>query len=338
VNRKTSDKTFDSTSVNHSLANTIGRITEENPKRIKGLGATIDLSRKTTKDIPSLNAGAKNSYDLEKTQSQADELLARIAAIEKSEQQSKAKTVCRSCKHVMPAEEKRLTCLACGQYLETAVSEAENTIWNASFGQAVKRSLVDFGLDASNVHDQEKLAQRKYMARRLFAKVIDTVIVASIIALEVVLSFAVTRSLMVIPQAAPLLLILLSLGVPLMALITVLGYQAAFESSPVQATPGKFWLGLYVTSADGAAVRCEQVIGKTLLSLLPTAAFILVYAYFYNSRLQFGLSLDGPSASVLAMTTLACIVTALAMNILVGPASKRQTITDLLSGSLVRER
>lgn len=339
-NNSSAKNTSDITGVNHSLARTIGRITEENPKRIKGPGATIDLSRKTTKDIPSFNASENNSGSLEKAKTQADELLARIAAIEKSEQQSRVKTVCRTCGHSMNGAEKRLTCLACGKYLEVSESAAEGAQWS----HAVRKSLTDFaGLNetAANVHDRERIALRKYVLKRVAAKVVDSVIVSSLVALEVVLSFGVARSLSVVPEAAALMVGLLSIGVPLLALVTVLGYQAVFEASPVQATPGKLWLGLYVTDGDGGSVRCEKVVFKTIVSLLPLAAFLLVYAHFYNARLKFGLGLDSASASVLAMTTLACIATYLSMHILTGAGgkSRKQTIVpDLLCGSVVQER
>ncbi len=304
----------------HSLAKTIGRITEENPERVKGAGGTIDLSRKTTKDIPSLvSAGATTSY--------ASDLAAKIAAIEKSESQSKV--VCRSCGE--PSSEGRLTCGSCGKYFSTGV-EMENNIWENPLAFLQNQTAANV-----SVHDQQKVAMRNYLVKRAAAKAVDLFIVGSMIGLEFVSYLAIAKSLMVIPSAAALMLNFFYVGVPATAVLTILGYQAAFESSPVQATLGKFWLGLYVSNSDGENVGAEKVVFKTLLSLSPIAAFIAVYSFFYETTLRLGNRLDAPTASVLAMTALACFVTFAAMHILIG-SKKKQTVPDLLTGCVVRER
>ena len=105
----------------------------------------------------------------------------------------------------------------------------------------------------------------------------------------------------------------------------------------MQASLGKLLLGLYVVDVDDKQARFEPIVFKTLLSLLPTAGFIAVYAYFFFSRLRYGLSLDAVSTSVLAVTGLACFVTFAALHIIVG-GKKRQTVPDLLTGMTVRER
>jgi uncharacterized RDD family membrane protein YckC/ribosomal protein L37AE/L43A len=315
----------ESTTVNHSLANTIGRITEENPKRIKAPGGTIDLSRKTTKDIPSMNAASVNG---------ATDLAARIAAIEKIEAESIANLTCGACG--AKAIERRLTCASCGQYFETGV---EKNIWDplAKIGALTSGGLGS-RLDSSNVHDQEKQALRNYMFKRLLAKTIDVAIVTSALGLELVSFFGLAKAFLPIPGAAYLMLQFFHVGMPIIAVLTVLGYQAAFEASPVQASLGKFWLNLYVTNTDGENVRAEQVVCKTVLSLLPIMALVAVYGYFYNTHLRHGMHLDAPTASVLAMTSLGCIVTFAALHIMMGSAKKRQTVPDLVTGCVVRER
>ncbi len=303
----------------HSLAKTIGRITEENPKRAKGAGGTIDLSRKTTKDIPSLVSGGS-------TTSYASDLAAKIAAIEKNE--SQAKIICRSCGE--PSAEGRLTCGSCGKYFSTDV-ETGKTIWENPVAFLQNQTA------SASVHDREKIALRNYLIKRAAAKAVDLFIVGSMIGLEFIGYLAIAKSLLAIPSAAALMLNFFYVGVPAMAVLTILGYQAAFESSPVQATLGKFWLGLYVSNSDGENVGAEKVVFKTLVSLSPIAAFIMVYSFFYETTLRLGAHLDAPTASVLAMTALACFVTFAAMHILIG-TKKRQTVPDLLTGCVVRER
>jgi uncharacterized RDD family membrane protein YckC len=320
----------ESTTVNHSLAKTIGRITEENPKRIKAPSGTIDLSRKTTKDIPSMNAasvigGSVNS---------ATDLAARIAAIEKTEAENKTNLTCGACG--AKAIERRLTCGSCGQYFETGV---EKSGWDPLAKiSAIGTSGFASKLDSSSVHDQEKQALRAYMLKRLVAKTIDVTIVASMLGLEFFSFFALAKAFLPIPGAAYLMLQFFYVGMPIIAVLTVLGYQAAFEASPVQATLGKFCLNLYVTNGDGENVRAEQVVFKTVLSLLPIMALVGVYSYFYNTSLKYGMHLDAPTASVLAMTALGCIATFAALHILLGSAKKRQTVPDLVTGCVVRER
>ncbi len=316
----------ESTTVNHSLAKTIGRITEENPKRIKAPSGTIDLSRKTTKDIPSMNAPTVNS---------ASDLAARIAAIEKTEAEKQTNLTCGTCG--VKAVERRLTCASCGQYFETGV---EKSVWDNPLAKigAITSGGLSSRLDSTNVHDQEKQALRVYMTKRLVAKLIDVVIVSSMLGLELVSFFALAKAFLPIPGAAYLMLQFFHIGMPILAVLTVLGYQAAFESSPVQATLGKFWLNLYVTNSDGENVRAEQVVFKTVLSLLPIMALLAVYSYFYSSKLRFGLHLDAATASVLAMTSLGCLATFAALHIMVGPAKKRQTVPDMVTGCVVQER
>lgn len=315
----------ESTNVNHSLAKTIGRISEENPKRIKAPSGTIDLSRKTTKDIPSMNASSVTS---------ATDLAARIAAIEKTELENLANLTCGACG--AKAIERRLTCGSCGQYFETGVEKG-------GWDPLAKISAIATGgfsskLDSSSVHEQEKRALRAYMFKRLLAKTIDVTIVTSMLGLEFFSFFALAKVFLPIPGAAYLMLQFFYVGMPIIAVLTVLGYQAAFEASPVQATLGKFWLNLYVTNADGENVRAEQVVFKTVLSLLPILALVAVYSYFYNTSLKYGMHLDAPTASVLAMTALGCIATFAALHILLGSAKKRQTVPDLVTGCVVRER
>ncbi len=316
----------------HSLAKTIGRITEENPKRVKAPSGTIDLSRKTTKDIPSMYPGVNAGTNVNATTgvasststgSYGSDLAAKIAALESSEK-SKLKLVCASCGAT--SSEGRLTCATCGKYFSTG---AEKTIWENPIGFLQNQS--------TNVHDQEKIALRNYLFKRAAAKAVDLFIVGSMISLEFISYLAIAKSLLAIPSAAALMLNFFYVGVPAMAVLTILGYQAAFESSPVQATLGKFWLGLYVTNNDGENVGAEKVVFKTILSLSPIVAFLAVYSFFYETTLRLGAHLDAPTASVLAMTALACFVTFGAMHILIG-TKKRQTVPDLLTGCVVRER
>ncbi len=316
----------ESTTVNHSLAKTIGRITEENPKRIKAPGGTIDLSRKTTKDIPSMNAASVTS---------ASDLAARIAAIEKTEAENQTNLTCSKCG--AKATERRLACGSCGQYFETGV---EKSVWDNPLAKigALTSGGLSSRLDSTNVHDQEKVALRAYMAKRIAAKAVDLTIVCSMLGLEFFTFFALVKSFLPIPGAAFMMLQFFNIGMPIIAVLTVLGYQAAFEASPVQATLGKFWLNLYVTNVDGENVRAEQVVFKTILSLLPILALGIVYSYFYSSKLKYGMHLDAATASVLAMTALGCLATFAALHIMIGNAKKRQTVPDLLTGCVVRER
>lgn len=264
----------------------------------------------------------------------ATDLAARIAAIEKIEAENITNLTCGACG--AKAIERRLTCASCGQYFETGV---EKNIWDplAKIG-AITSGGFSSRLDSSNVHDQEKQALRNYMFKRLLAKTIDVAIVTSALGLELVSFFGLAKAFLPIPGAAYLMLQFFHVGMPIIAVLTVLGYQAAFEASPVQASLGKFWLNLYVTNTDGENVRAEQVVGKTVLTLLPIMALVAVYGYFYNTHFRHGMHLDAPTASVLAMTAFGCIVTFAALHIMMGSAKKRQTVPDLVTGCVVRER
>jgi uncharacterized RDD family membrane protein YckC len=118
----------------------------------------------------------------------------------------------------------------------------------------------------------------------------------------------------------------------------LLGYQAAFEASPVQATPGKLVMNLYVVDTEGKQMRSEPLIFKALLSYLPMFGFAGVYLYFFVTKFQYGMQLDAISTSVLAISGVAFFVTFLALHIILGPEKKRQTIPDLLTGIMVQER
>ena len=152
------------------------------------------------------------------------ELAAKIEALEK--QQALLRR-CPSCG--TSATTQRLTCQSCGNYYDRG---AEQTAWD----------LKQAGLSkvSSQTEEEEQLAALKnYLIKRVLAKSIDLVVVGSIVAMEFLSYFALVKALSGMPQFAPLVLTLLYWFMPILTIVSVLGYQAAFEASPVQATPGK---------------------------------------------------------------------------------------------------
>jgi len=251
------------------------------------------------------------------------DLAAKIEALEK--QQSLQKR-CPHCGTSTTSQ--RLTCENCGNYFERG---AEQTAWDDKQAGLTR---------AGNMTEEEAqlAALKSYLVKRVLAKCIDSVIVGSVICLEFMTYFGTVRAFNSMPQYAPLMLTLLCWGMPVLVVITVLCYQAAFEASPIQATPGKLALGLYVVDTEGKQMRSEPLIFKAFLSALPAFGFAAVYLYFFMAKWRFGLQLDAVSTAVFAISGVAFFVTFLSLHIILGPEKKRQTIPDLLTGILVQER
>lgn len=300
------------TTGSYSLAETMQRKTADHAKRLRPSG-TVDLSRKPTQDLP-----PARSFN--------DDLKAKIEALEQAE--NKTKLICPGCGAT--SLQVRLTCSSCGRYFERGVEE---TIWDKALNPLAgdKKKIL-------SAAEQERSAQISYLGRRLLAKTVDVLIVGSILFAESALLISLIRALLGIPGAASLLINFYFIADIALAVVTVLGYQALFESSPVQATLGKLLCGLYVTNNDGHIVRSEQIVFKTIVSLLPLMAFALVYGYFYQLRLQHGLGLDVATTAVVAISAVAALVTFAAMHIMLGAQKRRQTVPDLLLGTVVRER
>jgi hypothetical protein len=89
---------------------------------------------------------------------------------------------------------------------------------------------------------------------------------------------------------------------------------------------------------DGKVMHAEPLIYKAVLSHLPMFGFAGVYFYFFFTKIQAGQQMDAISTSVLAISGVAFFVTFLAMHIILGSERKRQTIPDLLTGTIVQER
>jgi hypothetical protein len=254
------------------------------------------------------------------------DLAAKIDALEKA-QALEAETKCSSCGAV--AKQKRLTCEACGNYFERGVQASVFDNWDkppTSRNSALTNE--EAALDAL----------KSYLVKRILAKGIDTVILGSLLATEIVTAFSVARAFSAVPAMAALTLAAITYGLPILMVMSVLVYQAAFESSPVQATLGKLLLGLYVEGADDRHARFEPLFFKTLVTAMPALAFVGAYAYFFFTKLKYGILLDAASTSVLAISGVACFVTYLSLHIIVGGEKKRQTVADMLNGLVVKER
>ena len=249
------------------------------------------------------------------------DLAAKIEALEKQQALQKR---CPHCGTSTTSQ--RLTCENCGNYFERG---AEETVWDKQVG-----------LKVGNLTEEEAqlAALKSYLIKRILAKCIDSVIVGSILCLEFMTYFATARAFNGMPQYAPLMLTILYWGMPILVVLTVLCYQAAFEASPIQATPGKLALGLYVVDTDNKQMRSEPLIFKAFLSALPAFGFGGVYLYFFMAKWRFGLQLDAVSTAVFAISGVAFFVTFLSLHIILGSEKKRQTIPDLLTGVLVQER
>jgi uncharacterized RDD family membrane protein YckC/ribosomal protein L37AE/L43A len=254
-----------------------------------------------------------------------DPLLAeKIAAIEAHER--KTKLICPHCGSV--STDVRLSCDNCGNYFDGGAAQSARDVRLAALN-------ASGGLSREEL---EKLAQKNYLAKRLMAKTIDIAILSALIICEFLVYFAVARSVSGVPHLAYLTLNFFYWGMPIVTLVSILGYQAAFEASQVQATPGKLLLGLYVEDLNKQIVRSEAMVLKTFTGITPAMVLIAVYAYFYHVRLQYGAVLDAPSTAVLALTGLTCFATLAAMHILVGKEDKRRTVLDAISGCRVKER
>ncbi|MBU6452440.1 MAG: RDD family protein [Cyanobacteria bacterium REEB67] len=289
-----------------------------------------DVTPSLTMNPSSQNSSGQNfepngqPHKAKQTGSFDPDLAAKIEALEKRQAMQRT---CPSCGAV--ARQARLTCEMCGNYFERGVEE---TVWDRVEN---RQSGKNVGLSDE---EAQVVALKSYMVKRIAAKIIDIVIVGSLITMEMLTFFSLARSFGGVPQLAAIMLGLFTYAMPILILITVLGYQAAFESSPVQASLGKLLLGLFVVDVEGKQARFEPVVFKTFLSSLPVLGFISVYAYFFFSRMRYGIHLDAVSTSVLVVSGLACFVTFLAMHIIIGPEKRRQTISDMLSGMTVRER
>src|ERR1700679_301827 len=136
------------------------------------------------------------------------ELAAKIAALEK---QQASQRRCPSCGTVTKTQ--RLTCENCGNYYDRGI---EQTIWDA------KQSAA--GKPAIETEEEQLVALKSYLVKRIIAKIIDTIIVGSFVAMEFMTYFALVRSFNGMPQFAGLMLAFLYWGMPVVALLTVIVY------------------------------------------------------------------------------------------------------------------
>ncbi|NJL73131.1 MAG: RDD family protein [Candidatus Competibacteraceae bacterium] len=174
---------------------------------------TADTPIEAVKAAPGLSFNGEVDLDL----------ASKIAALEAQEQ--KTKLICPACGAV--STELRLSCQDCGNYFDGHSGAADVRLAALSSTGGLSRE------------EQEKLAQKSYLTRRFFAKVIDSVILLSLVTCQYLIFFAVARSLTVIPSMAFLALNFFFWGMPCLTLLTLLGYHAIFEASQVQASPGK---------------------------------------------------------------------------------------------------
>lgn len=248
------------------------------------------------------------------------ELAKKIEALEK---QQALQRRCPSCGVV--ATTQRLTCQSCGGYYERA---GEPTLLGD--GPSKGAILTD--------EEAQLVALKSYLVKRIIAKLIDSSIMISIVAVEYMTYFAVVNAFRNMPQYAPALLNCFFWFMPVLTIASLLGFQAVFEASPVQATPGKLVMNLYVVDTGGKQMRSEPLVFKAFLSYLPFFGFGGVYMYFFVTKFQYGMQLDRMAACVLAISGVAFFVTFLSLHIIVGPEKKRQTIPDFLTGVMVQER
>ena len=273
---------------------------------------TADTPIEAVKAAPGLSFNGEVDLDL----------ASKIAALEAIEQ--KTKLICPACGAV--STELRLSCQNCGNYFDGHSGAADVRLAALSSTGGLSRE------------EQEKLAQKSYLTRRFLAKVIDSVILLSLVACQYLIFFAVARSLTVIPSMAFLALNFFFWGMPCLTLMTLLGYHALFEASQVQASPGKLLMGLFVEDLNSQIVRSEAILFKSLVAYSPLVVALGVYAYFYHVRLQYGLSLDAPTSTVLALSALTCMVTYGLMHLIVGKEEKRRTVLDVMAGCRIKER
>lgn len=252
------------------------------------------------------------------------DLARKIAQIEAEER--KTKLICPACGAV--STQMRLSCQDCGRYFDGGAEQSALDVRAAA--------LQNTG--GLSQEEQEKLALKSYLTRRVLAKCADIVVIASLLACQYLLFFSLAKAFVVIPGMAYLFLSFFFWGMPVVNVLTVIYYQAAFEASQVQASPGKFLLGLYVTDMNNQIVRSEAIIIKTVLNILPLLCFIGVYAYFYNQRLQYGMGLNAATSSVLALVGLSCFITYIAMQMIIGKEGKKRTVLDVMVGLRVLER
>ncbi len=194
------------------------------------------------------------------------ELKAKIEALEKQQAMQRR---CPSCGESSTSQ--RLTCHNCGNYYDRGANQTAWDLKQAALGKAV----------AETEEDEQLAALKSYLIKRTTAKLIDCVIVGSIVAMEFLTYFGLVKAFSGIPECAPLMLTVLYWFMPILTVISVLGYQAAFEASPVQATPGKLVMGLYLVSVDGKQMAPEPLVLKGLPFCLAVPWFCLRLCLFF---------------------------------------------------------
>jgi uncharacterized RDD family membrane protein YckC len=115
--------------------------------------------------------------------------------------------------------------------------------------------------------------------RRLVAFSIDgNLIVLLRLALSLVWSGTMWQPTSAIAGAVPLFLVVFSsLGLLLAWGLTGLVYYAAFEASPLRATPGKIIMQSYVGASDGGAITFARALGRNLAKIFSVITFGLGY-------------------------------------------------------------
>jgi uncharacterized RDD family membrane protein YckC len=111
--------------------------------------------------------------------------------------------------------------------------------------------------------------------RRLVAFSIDgNLIVLLRLALSLVWSGTIWQPTSAIAGAVPLFLVIFSsLGLLLAWVLTGLVYYAAFEASPLRATPGKILMQSYVGAADGGPITFARALGRNLAKIFSVITF-----------------------------------------------------------------
>ena len=133
--------------------------------------------------------------------------------------------------------------------------------------------------------------------------------------------------------AMAMLAVGLSLAVAYLLLWTLLGwaYFVLFESSPLQATPGKLIVGLYVTDLQGERISVGRSTVRNLGRFLFVVPLLLALAFALLGRGSSSGMFAGAAMSLMMVAA----VTPLLTYAMAAFTERKQGLHDLLSGALV---
>ena len=300
--------------------------------------------KRTVKDLPALDEhqtrritlDSNASYGMKVRRPPSDESGSYrvLSAPEKNEAQSGDKDSKPGCPHCgIECDFSRLTCSGCGNYLTSTVQES-------AFEKGRDRARKT-GEMAAVKYDAE-LTLGQLLMKRSLARTIDLAILLSPMAVLFMGYFFFFYKMG--GQNSSLAGLFQNMNLCFWPAITVLAliiYNATFESSLAQASPGKIAMGLSVVDKDGKELTFSRAFMRAMIMYLPLTLMVMTvwFTRLLNPALE-SLSVESfmqVSQAVLLVGVFAGLTYLVNVGACFGDRHMR-TLFDLLAGTRVVKR